>query len=83
VNDQVLRLLQRIKASGDGEAFLLYLETLSLDNYRAFKKDGQAMNDIHKGYAIAIDSILDAFKSCEDMLNLLQKTDVPHANEHY
>jgi hypothetical protein len=83
VNDQVLRLLQRIKASGDGEAFLLYLETLSFDNYRAWKKDHHEMNEFHKGYAFAIDSLSDAFKSCEDMLNLLQKTDVPHANEHY
>lgn len=46
-----------------------YLASLSMDNYEAFKGSGSGMNDIHKGYAIAIDALISSFASCDDLLN--------------
>lgn len=63
--NETKQLLLRLKKSADGQEFIDYLLELSNDNYEAFKKDGAAMNDIHKGYAIAIDNLLKAFAECD------------------
>ena len=51
-------MLRNIKVSPEGSEFIEYLKVLSSDNYAAFKKDDASMNDIHKGYALAIDSLI-------------------------
>lgn len=63
--EQTMELLKRIKTSPHGMDFLSYLEQLSLDNYKAFKRCSSEMNDIHKGYALAIDNLLQSFESCD------------------
>lgn len=68
MDEDILKLVGRIKATADGLDFLEYLKTLSRENYQAFKKDGQAMNDIHKGYAVAIDALVETFENCEELL---------------
>jgi hypothetical protein len=62
--DSKQELLKRIKKSPDGQDFIDYLTELSLDNYKAFKNNPSSLNDIHKGYALAIDSLLEAFERC-------------------
>jgi len=49
--------------SPEGIDFVAYLKELSLDNYRSFKTDTPEMNEIHKGYAMAIDSLIDALET--------------------
>ena len=63
-----LKLLNRIKQTQDGLDYIAYLKSLSLENYEAFKKDGSQFNDIHKGYALAIDSLIKTFELCDDKL---------------
>jgi len=63
--DNIQALLKRIKTSTDGPDFIDYLNELSRLNYEAYKRDGIEMNDIHKGYAIAIDSLVDSFLTCD------------------
>jgi len=63
---QILSLLKRIMSSGEGAELIEYLQSLSLENYEAFKKSGAARNDIHKGYAIAIDALLESLLTCND-----------------
>jgi hypothetical protein len=70
MNDDILKMFSRIKLSQDGLDFIEYLKTLSQDNYEAFKRDETAANDIHKGYAIAIDSLLGVFSNCEATLKV-------------
>lgn len=60
-----LRMLARIKSTGDGMELIKYLEDLSVDNYLAWKNDESEMNDIHKGYAMAIDNLLESFAKCD------------------
>lgn len=60
------KLLHRIKQTQDGLDFIDLLKTLSLNNYESFKKDNSTSNDIYKGYAIAIDSLIKAFESATD-----------------
>jgi len=62
--DKVLSMLLRIRLSPDGEDFLEYLKELSEDNYNAWKTDPTDMNDIHKGYAVAIDNLIQIFNEC-------------------
>lgn len=65
-NSQVNRLFQRIKDTSDGQDLIAYLETLSLRNYRAFKQDDSENNELHKGYAIAIDQLIELFETCNE-----------------
>lgn len=68
-DEKVLKLLRRIKGdsmiSGDSVEFVEYLEKLSFDNYEAFKTHGAEMNDIHKGYALCVDFIIESFANCD------------------
>jgi hypothetical protein len=61
---EILRLILRIKTSPDGEDFIKYLETLSDDNYNAWKRSDPNVGDIHKGYAQCIDNIIKLFQEC-------------------
>ena len=67
-NDEILeqrkKMLARIKRAEPD--FVVYLEELDADNYRAFKNQRDpAMNQIHKGYGQAIDSLLKAVDKCD------------------
>jgi hypothetical protein len=67
--ESVKKLLKRIRISkmieGDGEQFMEYLQELSLQNYQAFKEEGAEMNDVHKGYALCVDFLLESFANCD------------------
>jgi hypothetical protein len=58
------RMLARIVASADGPDLIGYLGELSEQNYKAFKMDGAEMNEFHKGYAFAIDNLLELLREC-------------------
>jgi len=88
--ETMLKTIKRIKETSDGQEFITYLKELSEDNYRAFKHDSSTFNDIHKGYALAIDSLLDVFDNCEISLAKLETSDkigkeqeLPEAAMHY
>lgn len=68
MNDNILRIISRIANSQDGIEFVDYLKVLSVQNYEAYKKDASENNDIHKGYAIAIDSLISVFSNCDELL---------------
>lgn len=76
MND-LLNAISRIKATQDGIDFVEYLNKLSIDNYNAFKKSSSAVSEVHKGYAIAIDSLIRVFATCDDVL---KKEKEPIAN---
>ena len=78
-DEQLLKVFSRLKKDGDGMEFIKYLENLSRENYEAFRgsKDS-SMNDVHKGYALAIDSIIKVFESADDKLLQQSKTEVPN-----
>jgi len=63
--EQVIEMFKRIKHGTDGQDFMEYLAELSRQNYEAFKKNDSSMNDIHKGYATAVDSLLETFTKCD------------------
>jgi hypothetical protein len=68
-DESTLKLLKRIKTdsmiSGDSEQLVEYFQKLSSQNYDAFKTHSSDMNDIHKGYALCIDFLLESFANCE------------------
>lgn len=66
--ERILQLLSRVKASQDGPELIEYLQQLSLDNYKAFKKSRPEANEVHKGYAQAIDGLLSCFENCDKLL---------------
>lgn len=58
-NDKNIQIMLRnIMVSPEGSEFLDYLKELSLQNYNSYKTDDPSMDAIHKGYAIAIDSLI-------------------------
>lgn len=61
----VLEMFKRIKNGPEGVDFIAYLEELTSQNYRAWKKSGRELSDVHKGYAMAVDSLLESFTKCE------------------
>lgn len=61
----ILVLLRHIKTSPDGPEFIDYLEELSRQNYQAFKLSSKDASEIHKGYALAVDSLLELFLRCD------------------
>lgn len=68
--EQILIALRNIKTSPDGETFIAYLKELSLQNYTAFKSNGEEMNELHKGYAQALDKLIDNFQECDTSRNM-------------
>ncbi len=71
MTEETLKVFSRLKQTGDGIDFICYLEKLSKDNYEAFKGAPSEMNDIFKGAAIAIDSLIKVFAECDDKLSTL------------
>jgi hypothetical protein len=67
--EAVTKLIKRIKTDstidGDGQEFIDYLHKLSKDNYEAFKAQATDMNDIHKGYALCVDFLIESFANCD------------------
>lgn len=57
-DNQTEEMLKRVMISQEGIDFVDYLKQLSLDNYKAFKAGSSEENEIHKGYALAIDSLI-------------------------
>ena len=72
LTQQRLKLFKRIKTnsmiSGDYEELISYLGELSQDNYKAFKSHGAEMNDIHKGYALCVDFLIECFANCDKVV---------------
>ena len=62
--DNYVKAIANISCTGDGIEFLSYLRELSLTNYEAFKKDDR--NEFHKGYAVAIDSLIKVFETATE-----------------
>lgn len=62
---EILRIFNGIKHSEYGADFLDYLKSLADENYQSFKTDSHDMNDIHKGYALAVDSLIEVFLQCD------------------
>jgi hypothetical protein len=62
--DEIKQLFKRLYTSQDGKDFIEYLENLDRENYQAFKSCPQTANDIHKGYAMAIDNLIQCFTEC-------------------
>lgn len=75
-----MKLFSRLRNTSDGIELLDYLKKLSVDNYEAFKKDESAADEIHKGYAIAIDSLIKLFEVSDELLH--QKSQ-EYIKEHY
>jgi hypothetical protein len=50
------------------QEFVDYLRELSEQNYRGFKHDGFELGEMHRGYAICVDSLLDKFAECNQFL---------------
>jgi hypothetical protein len=72
---KVKKLLNRIKKSDDGPELMEYLTQLSNENYEAFKGSAPEDNEQHKGYAVCIDSLIEAFeKSGQETLRTTQDT---------
>lgn len=62
--ERVLKMLDRIKRSPDGAELIEYLQELSLMNYKAFKQSDPSSDEYCKGYAVAIDSLIESFANC-------------------
>jgi len=73
MDDQILNVFSRLSKHDDGIEFIEYLKKLSKDNYEAFKQANSQMNDIHKGYALAIDNLIKVFETCDDKLKETDK----------
>jgi len=80
VDKNIVKLFSRLRNTADGIELLEYLKKLSSDNYEAFKKDEYAANEIHKGYAIAIDSLVKLFEVSDE---LLHQKGQEYIKEHY
>ena len=74
--DNIVSLLSRIRETQDGQDFIDYLKRLSKDNYEAFKKDPSGLNDVHKGYGIAIDSLIDSLEKSTERKNIPKEEQV-------
>lgn len=80
MDKNIVKLFSRLRNTADGIELLDYLKKLSSDNYEAFKKDESAADEIHKGYAIAIDSLIKLFEVSDELLH--QKSQ-EYIKEHY
>lgn len=71
MDEQTLKMLQRLKNSSEGKDFIDYLILLSKDNYTSWKLEG---GDILRGKAIAFDQLTLLFDSIEEkVINLESK----------
>lgn len=80
LDESTLKLIKRIKHSqmidGDGQEFVEYLSKLSHENYEAFKRHGADMNDIHKGYALCVDFLIETFANCDKETTITEQDEV-------
>ena len=80
MDERINKLLKRIRTDstipGDGEEFIEYLQTLSKDNYESFKSHPAEMNDVHKGYALCVDFLLDCFANCDKQVELTEQDEL-------
>jgi len=63
--EEVRKLLKRLKETADGQEFIDYLRLLSAENYYTWKNASQEHNEIHKGYALSVDNLVDSFAECD------------------
>ena len=62
-DSKTIEMLKRVMISQEGIDFVDYLKELSLENYKSFKVGSVEENEIHKGYALAIDSLILSLES--------------------
>ena len=72
LNEQTLKVLERLKTTQDGIDYIHYLEQLSNENYQEWKAVG---GDVLRGKAVAIDQVIKDFKYCTDRLSNRQVVD--------
>ncbi len=77
--EEIRKLLTRIKRSDDGPGLIAYFEELSQDNYQAWKRDDAQNDGIHKGYALALDNLIELFNDCDQA----DKPSGTQGNFHY
>ena len=65
LSDQERLMLKRIKETSDGKELIDFLVTLSKENYAEFKVCSPEHNDIVKGKAIAIDTLINYLADCD------------------
>jgi hypothetical protein len=61
MNDETIKLLQRLKNTSDGKDFISFLIDLSQSNYDSWKHEG---GDVLRGKAIALDNLILLFQNC-------------------
>ncbi len=66
MDDEILRLVQRLKNSEDGKDFINYLTKCSQDNYRDWKLSG---SEVLRGKAITLDELISLFENVDEKLN--------------
>jgi len=66
MNEQTLKVISRLKQTGDGMEFISYLNQLSKDNYELWKDVG---GDVLRGRAMALDELIKVFDKCDDRLS--------------
>lgn len=71
-DEKILKLLDRLKKTQDGKELLEYLEELSKMNYKIFKKSSPDTDEFCKGYAVAVDSLIESFENCTTKLIALE-----------
>lgn len=65
LSEQERIMLKRIKETSDGKELIDFLVTLSKENYAEFKVCSPEHNDIVKGKAIAIDTLINYLSECD------------------
>ena len=79
-DEKLLKMLVRMKRSKNGPEFMTWMRDLSDINYRIFKKSAPETSEFCKGYAVAIDSIVESIENAARKLAALEaskKTALP------
>jgi hypothetical protein len=71
-DEALLKMLVRMKRSKNGPEFMEWMKDLSAINYKMFKKSGPDANEYCKGYAVAIDSIVESMENAARKLAALE-----------
>jgi hypothetical protein len=71
-DEALLKMLVRFKRSKAGPEFLEWMKDLSAINYRIFKKSSPETSEFCKGYAVAIDSIMESVENAARKLAALE-----------
>lgn len=62
VEEKVVKMLARIKATADGKDLIEYIKELDRANYTAFKRCPPEGDAVHKGIAKAYDHLIKIFE---------------------